>query len=220
MISAVGIYQLKNPYSYFHQISISFLNRIDPEISHKLVEVASFLNLLPQNNFQDERLKITLENEKLNFPNPIGLAAGFDKNGKLYFNLHKMGKLFQFKLFLGFGFIEIGSICPKEQPGNPKPRIFKYPELKAIINRCGFNSEGIERVKKRLQKRSKNENMILGINLGKNKTSPEADPDDFVIGIKELGSYSDYITINIRYFIKNLMFQFTKYTKFEEITKF
>jgi dihydroorotate dehydrogenase len=103
---------------------------------------------------------------------------------------------------LGFGFIEIGSICPKEQFGNPKPRIFKFPESKAIINRCGFNSDGIENVKKRLQRSHKKDNLILGINLGKNKSSPEGDPDDYIIGIKELGQYSDYITINIRYYLR------------------
>jgi dihydroorotate dehydrogenase len=75
----------------FIKFSTPLLNKIDPEISHKFVEIASFLNLLPQNNFQDERLEITLENENLHFPNPIGLAAGFDKNGKLFSNLHKLG---------------------------------------------------------------------------------------------------------------------------------
>eukprot|EP01080_Neovahlkampfia_damariscottae_P003971 gene3971-7227_t len=188
-LSFGGYFQLKNPYSTFHQYSILIFNRIEPEISHKFIEIASKLNLLPKNNFEDERLKISFEKENLHFKNPIGLAAGFDKNAILYQNLK----------YLGFSFIEIGSICPKAQSGNPKPRIFKYNESKAIINRCGFNSDGIDKVKQRLEKKKNdpNDQFILGINLGKNKSSPEGDASDYLRGIKELGHYSNYITINI-----------------------
>ncbi len=123
------------------------------------------------------------------FDNPIGCAAGFDKNGEA------MEGLFQ----IGFGFVEIGTITPLPQSGNPKPRVFRLKEDRAVINRYGFNSEGhlpvIERVKT-FKARDTNDGKILGINIGKNKLSQDA-IEDYLKGVKNFASYADYIVINI-----------------------
>jgi dihydroorotate dehydrogenase len=122
----------------------------------------------------------------LNFDNPVGLAAGLDKNGDC---IQAFG-------VMGFGFVEIGTVTPKPQPGNEKPRLFRLPEKYAIINRMGFNNKGvdylIERVKKTQFKGT------LGINIGKNKTTPEDHAlDDYLICLEKVYAYADYITVNI-----------------------
>jgi dihydroorotate dehydrogenase len=122
----------------------------------------------------------------LHFPNPLGLAAGFDKNGD-YIDAIAM---------LGFGFIEIGTITPHPQDGNPTPRLFRLTRQKAIINRMGFNNKGVEYFEKRLQQ--VDYSGILGINIGKNKTTPlEKSIDDYLIGFRQLWKFASYITINI-----------------------
>lgn len=120
--------------------------------------------------------------------NPIGIAAGFDKHGDAVIGLRK----------LGFSIVEIGSVTPEAQPGNPKPRVFRLPEDKAVINRYGFNSEGHEKVFEKIYNIEKTElnNGLLGINLGKNKLS--LDPiEDYVAGIKKFAHVADYFVINI-----------------------
>src|SRR5688572_19773528 len=102
----------------------------------------------------------------LDFPNPVGLAAGFDKNAEVPDAL----------LRLGFGFVEVGGVTPRPQPGNPRPRLFRLPEDRAIINRLGFNSAGAETVAKRLAARRKNGG-VVGVNLAKNKESTDAGAD-------------------------------------------
>lgn len=122
----------------------------------------------------------------LNFPNPVGLAAGFDKNADYVDALAA----------LGFGFIEIGTVTPKPQTGNPKPRLFRLTEQEAIINRMGFNNHGIEYVCKQLDKT--NYQGILGINIGKNKDTPnEHAIDDYLQGFNAFWKYASYITVNI-----------------------
>lgn len=122
----------------------------------------------------------------LTFPNPIGLAAGFDKNGDYIDALAA----------LGFGFIEIGTVTPKPQAGNPKPRLFRINEKEAIINRMGFNNKGIEHVVRQLEKISYRG--ILGINIGKNKDTPlELAIEDYLIGFRAFWKFASYITINI-----------------------
>lgn len=122
----------------------------------------------------------------LNFPNPIGLAAGFDKNAELY-------KSFQ---HLGFGFIEIGTVTPKGQPGNPKPRMFRLPADGGLINRMGFNNEGLEAAIKNLKTRPKN--LIVGGNIGKNKVTPnEKAFEDYQICFEGLFPYVDYFVVNV-----------------------
>ena len=118
-----------------------------------------FRNLFTQ---KDQRLERTVFG--LQFPNPVGLAAGFDKDGKYYRAMSA----------LGFGFIEIGTVTPLGQTGNPQPRLFRLPKDKGLINRMGFNNEGVEAMVKRL-KTGRPKNLIIGGNIGKNKVTPNAD---------------------------------------------
>ena len=123
----------------------------------------------------------------LHFKNPVGLAAGFDKDGK-YFNTMAN---------LGFGFIEIGTVTPKPQGGNPQPRLFRLKKDKAIINRMGFNNEGVEALVERLKK-GKPENVIIGGNIGKNKATPnQKATDDYVYSFEKLFPYVDYFVVNV-----------------------
>lgn len=122
----------------------------------------------------------------IDFPNPIGLAAGLDKNGQCIDAFHKMG----------FGFVEIGTVTPVGQPGNPKPRLFRITEKDAIINRMGFNNHGVDFLLERV-KEANNEG-VLGINIGKNKDTPEEQAlDDYLICLRKVYRYADYITVNI-----------------------
>jgi dihydroorotate dehydrogenase len=122
----------------------------------------------------------------LRFPNPIGLSAGLDKNGD-YFNA--LGQL-------GFGFVEIGTVTPKPQDGNPKPRMFRLPEHDAIINRMGFNNKGVDYLVERVKQRRYTG--ILGINIGKNKATPEEQAlSDYEVAMAKVYPYADYITVNI-----------------------
>lgn len=122
----------------------------------------------------------------LNFPNPIGLAAGLDVNA------HYVDALFA----LGFGFVEVGAVTPKPQKGNPAPRLFRLPDQRAIINRMGFHNNGVEQMVQRLEKRQSKG--ILGINIGKNRdTSLDNAIDDYLFCFRHLWQFADYITINI-----------------------
>lgn len=124
----------------------------------------------------------------LQFVNPVGLAAGFDKDGK-YFDT--MGRL-------GFGFVEIGTITPEMQEGNPLPRIFRLPEDRALINRLGFNNEGARACKKRLEKKQKPEHLIIGANIGKNKWIPNEEAyKDYEFCFEQLFPYVDYFVVNV-----------------------
>lgn len=122
----------------------------------------------------------------IKFPNPIGLAAGFDKDAKLYSEL----------ACFGFGFIEIGTLTPNGQAGNPQPRLFRLPKDQALINRMGFNNEGVEDAVKRLKKKS--DKLIVGGNIGKNKLTPnEQAAEDYLISFKALHPYVDYFVVNV-----------------------
>lgn len=122
----------------------------------------------------------------IQFPNPVGLAAGLDKNGAYIDALAA----------LGFGFIEIGTITPKPQAGNPKPRLFRIPEAKAIINRMGFNNDGVDQLVENV-KAAKFKG-VLGINIGKNATTPVEDAvSDYLICLEKVYAYASYITVNI-----------------------
>ncbi len=119
------------------------------------------------------------------FPNPLGLAAGFDKNAEAIAGAQA----------LGFGFVEIGSVTPRPQAGNPRPRLFRLVRARAIINRMGFNNDGMEAVAVRLRKRAKDDG-IVGVNLGKNKETEDA-AADYEAGIATLGPLADYLVINV-----------------------
>ena len=124
----------------------------------------------------------------LSFQNPVGLAAGFDKDGKY---LKSMSAL-------GFGFLELGTVTPKPQTGNPRPRLFRLPKDIALINRMGFNNEGVDALVHRLQKRPLNTDLIIGGNIGKNKTTPnERAKEDYVICFDKLFPYVDYFVVNV-----------------------
>ena len=122
----------------------------------------------------------------LDFPNPVGLAAGLDKNGAYIDALAA----------LGFGFIEVGTVTPRPQPGNPKPRLFRIPPAQAIINRMGFNNEGVDQLIRNVEKARYRG--ILGINIGKNFDTPiERAAEDYLIGLRKVYPYASYVTVNI-----------------------
>jgi dihydroorotate dehydrogenase len=121
----------------------------------------------------------------LHFPNPVGLAAGFDKDAKLFNEL----------ACLGFGFIEIGTLTPRPQPGNEKPRMFRIPSSKALINRMGFNNEGVEAAVSRLKKKH---DVLIGGNIGKNKITPNENAvDDYLYCLNALYDVVDYFVVNV-----------------------
>ena len=121
--------------------------------------------------------------------NPVGLAAGLDKNGA---HIDAMGNL-------GFGFVEVGTVTPRAQPGNPKPRMFRLPEAQALINRLGFNNQGLETFLANVQRSTwRSQSGIIGLNIGKNADTPiERAADDYLIGLAGVYPYADYITVNI-----------------------
>lgn len=166
-----------------------------PEVAHhitlyglklicKIPGVSWIIRTLYSKQHNDHPVRIA----GLNFKNPVGLAAGLDKDGK-YIN--------ELALF-GFSHIEIGTVTPRPQPGNPKPRLFRLPKDHALINRMGFNNEGAEAMAGRLRKFTKPQDLVLGINIGKNKDTPLAQAsDDYLKCFEVLFPFADYFTINI-----------------------
>jgi len=163
----------------------SLIFKVDPEKAHTLAIKSLKLNLIPSvfdENKNDPIFQTTIFEKNLD--NPIGMAAGFDKNAEVYNALFK----------LGFGFVEVGTITPLKQYGNPKPRVFRLVEDEALINRLGFNNHGAEIVKNRIKRNKKLG--LLGINIGPNKDSSDR-LNDYLIGLKTFYDDADYITINI-----------------------
>lgn len=165
------------------------LFKLDPEVSHELsldwmgaLERLKLLSL-----FSSERVSDPVEVFGLKFPNAVGLAAGLDKNGD-YFNA--LGTL-------GFGFVEIGTVTPKAQAGNPKPRLFRLEEEQGVINRMGFNNKGVEHLVNQV-KQTRRFSGVLGINIGKNKLTPDENAlDDYLICLDAVYPHADYVTVNI-----------------------
>ena len=169
-----------NPYDYLRPL----LFRLDPERAHNrtLALLARMPVFMPRNHGGKP-----VELMGLTFPNRLGLAAGLDKNGVAVSAFDRAG----------FGFIEVGTVTPRPQPGNPRPRLFRLPEFDAIINRMGFNNLGIDALTARLAATPKTR-ALLGINLGKNKDTPnEAALEDYRIGLQKAWAHADYLTINI-----------------------
>ncbi|MDR6300415.1 quinone-dependent dihydroorotate dehydrogenase [Mesonia maritima] len=169
------------------------LFKFDPEKVHyftfsflqKAIKTPGVLKVLKK-KYQVENKKLEREVFGLKFKNPVGLAAGFDKDAKLYKELSA----------LGFGFIEIGTLTPKAQSGNPKKRLFRLKEDEAIINRMGFNNGGVEAAVERLKKN--NGEVLIGGNIGKNKVTPnEKAVEDYKICFEALFPYVDYFVVNV-----------------------
>lgn len=157
------------------------------ETSHQLAVMACKYRLYPASNQMDDlNLHGSLFGRLVS--NPIGIAAGFDKNAEAICGLHD----------LGFGFIEIGSVTPLAQEGNPKPRVFRLSEDRAIINRYGFNSDGHEAVLERLRKLREREDFsaVIGVNLGRNRDTVSP-VDDYVQGVQAFGPVADYLVVNV-----------------------
>ena len=165
----------------------SLLFLLPPEVSHDLsletIDVAERLKLL---SVVKKPVKQPVKLWNLEFANPVGLAAGLDKSGDHFNGLGE----------LGFGFIEIGTVTPRPQPGNPKPRLFRLPEHQAIINRYGFNNLGVDHLVERVKHRRYKG--VLGINIGKNKDTPvEEAINDYIVCLEKVFPHADYITINL-----------------------
>ncbi|XP_020392006.1 dihydroorotate dehydrogenase (quinone), mitochondrial [Rhincodon typus] len=164
---------------------------VDPETSHTLAIWFISRGFIPWAKCKDSSsLEVSAFGQK--FKNPVGIAAGFDKHGEAVDGLYKMG----------FGFVEVGSVTPQPQDGNPKPRVFRLESDQAVINRYGFNSHGSIAVQQRLQARSEIQEQLtkagrpLGINLGKNKLSQDA-AADYVEGVQQLGPLANYLVVNL-----------------------
>lgn len=163
----------------------SLIFKIDPEKAHTLAIKSLKLNLV--SNIFDENKNDPLFNTKIfnkELDNPIGMAAGFDKNAEVYNALFR----------LGFGFVEVGTITPLKQYGNPKPRVFRLVEDEALINRLGFNNHGAKTIYDRIK--SKDKLGLLGVNIGPNKDSNDR-LNDYLIGLKTFHEVADYVTVNI-----------------------
>ncbi|WP_209503268.1 quinone-dependent dihydroorotate dehydrogenase [Ruegeria sp. HKCCSP335] len=165
------------------KFGLAAMHCMDPETAHGMSIRALKAGLAPAPGpLTTPRLKTSLAG--LNLPNPVGLAAGFDKNGEVLAPLSRAG----------FGFIEVGAVTPRPQPGNPKPRLFRLTEDKAAINRFGFNNEGMEVMAKRLADRP--QNAVIGLNLGANKDSEDR-AGDFVKVLAHCAPHLDFATVNV-----------------------
>ncbi len=160
-----------------------FLLAVDPETAHELAIKA--LALAPSGRPSADDSRLAVEAFGRHFPNPLGLAAGFDKQCEVPDAL----------LRLGFGFVELGGVVPKPQPGNPKPRVFRLPRDEAVINRYGLNSDGLEAARERLARR-RGRPGVVGINIGANKDSSNR-LADYVACVKALSGLVDFLTVNV-----------------------
>ena len=171
----------------FHALARPFLRLIPPEAAHRLTIAGLAAGLGPRQREPDDPI-LGSRVWGLDFANPVGLAAGFDKDGRAMAPM----------LGLGFGFVEVGSVTPQPQFGNPRPRIFRLAEDEAIINRLGFNSGGIEAAAPRLARfrQGSKSKGIVGVNLGKNHDSEDA-ASDYAAGAAALADAADYLVINV-----------------------
>ena len=168
-----------------------FLFGLDPETAHDLTlnSIARMQNTPLQCVWQQARVNDPVKLAGLTFPNRIGLAAGLDKNGRCIDGFGAMG----------FGFIEVGTVTPKGQPGNPKPRMFRLPQANAMINRLGFNNDGLDAFIANVQRaRFRQNGGVLGLNIGKNAATPiERAADDYLLCLAGVYPHADYVALNI-----------------------
>ena len=167
----------------FDAFSLPLLRWLDPEDAHRLA--IQGLKLLPPIRSRADELNLAVRAFGLNFPNPIGMSAGFDKNAEVPDAL----------LRLGFGFVEIGSVTPRPKSGNPRPRLFRLERDEAVINRMGFNNDGAEAVLRRLASRASHGG-IVGVNVGANKDSEDRTAD-YVRLIETFAPVASYFTVNV-----------------------
>ncbi|MBR9867326.1 MAG: quinone-dependent dihydroorotate dehydrogenase [Oceanospirillales bacterium] len=171
-----------------YQAARSLLFKLDPETAHDLsLNSLNLMSSIGLNSlFRIKTMSLPVEVMGIKFPNPVGLAAGLDKNGIAIDGMAS----------LGFGFIEVGTVTPRPQPGNPQPRLFRIPERQAIINRMGFNNQGVDALLKNIEK--SRYTGILGINIGKNFDTPvEKATDDYLICMRKVYDKASYITVNV-----------------------
>lgn len=167
----MALYPLLRPFAF----------ALDAERAHRLTIRA--LRAVPPGEPAKEDRRLAIRIAGLDFPNPVGLAAGFDKDAEVHRQM----------LGFGFGFVEVGTLTPLPQAGNPRPRLFRLAEDRAVINRMGFNNSGFEPAKARLERRRKG---IVGVNVGANKDSADRIAD-YVAGVREMAPLADYLTVNI-----------------------
>ena len=177
-----------------YALSRALLFRMDPEAAHDFTidMLARTQNTPLACAYSNTRVDDPVTLAGLRFPNRVGMAAGLDKNARCIDGLGAMG----------FGFVEVGTVTPLAQPGNPKPRMFRLPEANALINRMGFNNEGLDAFIANVQRatfRKKNGTpLLLGLNIGKNAATPiEGATDDYLIGLTGVYPHADYVTVNI-----------------------
>src|SRR5215468_2770888 len=163
--------------------SLPLLRWLDPEDAHRLA--VHGLKFLPPIKPRPDDPKLAVRAFGLNFPNPVGMAAGFDKNAEVPDAL----------LRLGFGFVEVGTVTPRPQSGNPRPRLFRLDRDQGVINRLGFNNDGAEAVLRRLASRA-HLGGIVGVNVGANKDSPDR-VGDYVRLIETFAPVASYFTVNV-----------------------
>ncbi len=168
-----------------YRLAGAALRLLPPEAAHRLILRALAAGVVRPGPATADDPVLATSLWGLSFPNPVGLAAGFDKDAEVH----------QAMLGLGFGFVEVGSVTPRPQPGNPRPRIFRLPADAAVINRLGFNSRGHANAAANLSRRDRGRG-IVGVNLGKNRDSADA-PADYAAGVAALAPLADYIVINV-----------------------
>ncbi len=175
------------PYS----LARPFLFGLDPETAHEMTmrSLARLQGTPLERAYRRSMIDDPIELAGLKFPNRVGLAAGLDKNARCIDGLGA----------LGFGFVEVGTVTPKAQPGNPKPRLFRLPRAKALINRLGFNNDGLEAFIGNVQRSSfRRKGRILGLNIGKNAATPiEQATDDYLLCLDGVYPHADYVAVNI-----------------------
>lgn len=174
-----------------YPLARAFLFNLDPEAAHDLTlnQLAQTQNTFLDRAYRQPWIADPIQLAGLSFPNRVGMAAGLDKNARCIDGLGAMG----------FGFVEVGTVTPLAQPGNEKPRMFRLPEAKALINRLGFNNQGLDAFVSNVKKsRFRSNGRLLGLNIGKNAATPiERATDDYLIGLSGVYEHADYVTVNI-----------------------
>jgi dihydroorotate dehydrogenase len=174
-----------------YPLARAFLFKMDPEAAHDLTlnQLAQTQNTFLDIAYRQPWIADPIQLAGLSFPNRVGMAAGLDKNARCIDGLGAMG----------FGFVEVGTVTPLAQPGNDKPRMFRLPEAKALINRLGFNNQGLDAFVSNVKKSSfRSQGRLLGLNIGKNAATPiERATDDYLIGLSGVYEHADYVTVNI-----------------------